>query len=329
MLASPVNSLENPPAVQFPAAVERFARLTAGSPDAVLLHGETGSGKTRLARLIHELGPWRGRPLVHVNCAAIPEALFEREMFGHVRGAFTDARESRAGLLEAANGGTLFLDEIGELPLNLQPKLLQVLEEGSVRRLGSTQATPIRFRLICATNRDLSHMVQVGRFREDLYYRCAVLECRVPPLRERRSEMPALVERLLARSPGAGAHVPRISADALQLLCAYRWPGNIRELENCLRQALVYSENDTIRAEHLPERVRLTHGPTAGLTGGTRPCRAIYSAPADTRAERQMIYDALQAERGNRTRAARRLGMSRATLWVKLQLYGSGAQAAD
>lgn len=299
----------------FPPQVKRFARLVAPSPDPVLLQGETGSGKTRLARLIHDLGPWRDRPFVNVNCAAIPDALFEREMFGHVRGAFTDAKESRAGLLEAASGGTLFLDEIGELPLNLQPKLLQVLEAGSLRRLGSTQATPAHFRLVSATNRDLLEMVHAGRFREDLYYRCAVLECRMPSLRERRPEIAAIVARILSRAPAA-----ILTPEVLAALCAYDWPGNIRELENCLRQALVYAEGGSVRPEHLPERVRLCRTVRVAAEAGRR-ARATYTAPADTRAEREMIVHALHAEGGNRTRAARRLGMSRATLWVKLQRY--------
>lgn len=319
---------EIPGTTRFPDAVERFARLSAPSPDPVLLQGETGSGKTRFARLIHELGPWRNRPFVSVNCAAIPEALFEREMFGHVRGAFTDAKESRAGLLESTGGGTLFLDEIGELPMNLQPKLLQVLEEGSLRRLGSTQSIPIHFRLISATNRDLSEMLRSGRFREDLYYRCAVLECRVPPLRERYAEMPALVERLVARYAATRSRMPRVTGEAMRLLCAYGWPGNIRELENCLRQALVYAEDGIIGPEHLPERIRSTHLSTPSARCRTG-CRSVYTAPADRREERQMIHEALLAEAGNRTRAARRLGMSRATLWIKLQRYGFETQAAD
>jgi transcriptional regulator with PAS, ATPase and Fis domain len=302
----------------FPPQAERFARLVAPSPDPVLLQGETGSGKTRLARLIHDLSRWRDRPFVNVNCAAIPDTLFEREMFGHVRGAFTDAKESRAGLLEAASGGTLFLDEIGELPLNLQPKLLQVLEEGSLRRLGSTQATPARFRLVSATNRDLLEMMGAGRFRGDLYYRCAVLECRIPSLRERKPEIAAIVARILSRAPGSGGDAAILTPEVLAALCAYDWPGNIRELENCLRQALVYAEGGPVRPEHLPERVRLCRTVRAAAA---RRARSTYTAPADTRAEREMIVHALHAEGGNRTRAARRLGMSRATLWIKLQRY--------
>lgn len=302
----------------------QFARLAAGSPLPVLLHGETGSGKTCLARHIHEFGSGAGHPFVHVNCAAIPDGLFEREMFGHVRGAFTDARESRPGLIEEAGGGTLFLDEIGELPLGVQPKLLRVLESGTIRRLGSTCEVPVRFRLIAATNRNLEQMVRDQRFREDLFYRCAVLECRVAPLRERRRDLSALVEYFLARAPEA--QPPEVAAEALELLCAYAWPGNIRELENCLSQALVYASGARIEQEHLPERVR--RAPRGATSATLARGGQSYVAPDDAVQEAQMIRDALHAEGGNKTRAAQRLGMSRATLWIKLQRYGIHGSAA-
>jgi transcriptional regulator with PAS, ATPase and Fis domain len=304
-----------------PPEARAFAQLAAASPDAVLLHGETGAGKTYLARLIHRLGPSPERPFVHVNCASIPESLFEREMFGHVRGAFTDARESRPGLVEAAEGGTLFLDEIGELPAAAQPKLLQVLEEGAVRRLGATHAQRAHFRLIAATNRDLGEMLRQRAFREDLYYRCAVLEYRVPALRERRGEVPALLEYFLARNAPPGAGRPEITPAALALLSAYPWPGNLRELDNCIRRVLAYARGGPVEVRHLPERFHAPESVAAAAERGAPRSASAYVAPDDPDQEVRMIEEALRAEGGNRTRAARRLGMSRATLWIKLQRH--------
>lgn len=303
-----------------PPGVRAFASLAAESSYPVLLHGETGAGKTHLARLIHQLGPRSTKPFVPVNCAAVPENLFESEMFGHVRGAFTGATESRPGLFEMANGGTLFLDEIGELPLHVQPKLLRVLEKGSVRRVGSTHYTPVDVRIIAATNRDLWAMVQQGRFREDLYYRCNVLDWRIAPLRERRHDLPGLILGMLARNSD---RCPEISVEALEILCSYPWPGNIRELDNALSHAVVYAEGGSIEPRHLPERVRASR---TGSNGRAMGCEGgfvqRYAAPEDPRQEREMILETLRAEGGNKTRAAKRLGMSRQTLWIKITQYG-------
>ena len=307
----------------FPYDLLRFAILAANTPHPALLYGETGSGKTHLARLIHQLGPRSEKPFIRVNCASIPESLFESEMFGHVRGAFTDAREARPGLFEAAHGGTLFLDEFGELPLSVQPKLLSVLEEGRVRRLGASRETPVDVRVVAATNRDLHQMMAAREFREDLYFRCAVLECRVPPLRECTQRIPELAADMLARVCAPGA-APRIAADALRVLCAYAWPGNLRELDNVLRQAATYAEDGCIRAHHLPQRVRDRHTPWLAQqapAAATRKPR--YRGPEDPEREIGMIVDALRAEDGNRTRAAGRMGMSRAAFWIKLQRYAA------
>jgi DNA-binding NtrC family response regulator len=243
-------------------------------------------------------------------------------MFGHVRGAFTGATEDRPGLFEAANGGTLFLDEVGELPLDIQPKLLRVLEEGSVRRLGSIENTRVDVRIITATNRDLWRLVQDKTFREDLYYRCCVLECQILPLRQCRAEIPALVHRLLARYAPAHGAPAEITQDAMERICSYEWPGNIRELGNALCQALVYSEGQAICVHHLPRRLQLSCGTGEDVCGegGSRRCK--YAAPEDVQQERRLILEALMAEGSNRTRAAKRLRMGRSTLWAKLKQYG-------
>lgn len=298
-----------------------FAEMAAYTDCPVLLHGETGSGKTHLANLIHNLSRRAAGPLMRINCAAIPEPLFEGEMFGHVRGAFTDAREERVGVIEAADRGTLFLDELGDMPLLLQPKLLAVLEDGQVRRLGSTRSISVSVRLIAASNRDLASMVAQKEFRADLYYRCAVLEFSVPPLRERPDDIHAIAESLLTRiSPDA--HL-ELSDDAVDLLRSYQWPGNIREMENLLRHAAASVRSGTIRASDLPRKViapRLAVG--AGTVVGARR----YSRPKCSAQEMSLIRQALISEGGNKTRAAERLGMSRTTLWAKLQRYPGFAE---
>jgi DNA-binding NtrC family response regulator len=289
----------------------------------VLILGETGSGKTRLAREIHALSPRAQRPFVRVNCGAIVETLFEREMFGHVRGAFTDAREAGTGYIEAAQGGTLFLDEIGELPLNIQSKLLTILEDGTFRRIGSPIELRGEMRVIAATNIDIRAMVAEKRFRADLYHRLAVLCHTLPRLRERH-DLDAVVQAVLAERVCPPGRRLTLSPAAYAVIAAYEWPGNIRELENALLYASVHAPSDVIEAEFLPEEVRgaaVAHG--GRVIPGTR-----YVAPASPRAEREMIVAALGSTGGNRTRAARLLGMSRAALWIKLQRYGLHAPKA-
>lgn len=301
-------------------AMMDFARLAARSSCPVLLNGETGSGKTYLAKLIHHLSSRSRGPLVRVNCAAIPEGLFEGEMFGHVRGAFTDAREARAGVFEAATGGTLFLDELGELPLHVQPKLLTVLEESTVRRLGSTRSIPVDVRIVAASNCGLAAMVADRRFRGDLYYRCAVLEFTVPPLRARADEIPRIARYLLARISPPGRSL-RLSDEAAEALCGYSWPGNIRELENLLHQAVAVVRGDVVRGADLPPRLKgWAPADLAGALASSARSRR-YSPPATQHQEMHQIHEALLAEGGNKTRAAERLGMSRTTLWTKLQRY--------
>lgn len=307
------------PRVQLGSAVVPFAERAARCGEPVLICGETGSGKTELALQIHELSRRAQGPFVRVNCGAIPESLFEREMFGHVRGAFTDARESRAGLFEAADRGTLFLDEVGELPLQVQSKLLAALEERCVRRLGAVNEVRVDVRVIAATNCDLREMVRCKRFREDLFHRLAVLRIRTPPLRDRRQELPALMDALLARRDEAGP-APRLSPEVLEIIGAYPWPGNLRELDNALRHAAAFADDGVIRPEHLPEEV-MQHEAAGAAPDGRRGGRR-YSAPADRVEEKERIVTALHETGGNRTHAARRLGMSRSALWIKMQRYG-------
>jgi DNA-binding NtrC family response regulator len=306
--------------VHLGTAVIPFAERAARCGEPVLICGETGSGKTELAMQIHELSRRAHGPFVRVNCGAIPESLFEREMFGHVRGAFTDARESRAGLFEAADGGTLFLDEVGELPLQVQSKLLAALEERCVRRLGAVSETRVDVRVVAATNSDLREMMRCKLFREDLFHRLAVLRIHTPPLRERRQELTALIDALLARRGDAGP-APRVSHEALEVMRAYPWPGNLRELDNALRHAAAFADDGVIRPEHLPEELMLHEAAGAARGGGRRGGRR-YSAPADPVEEKETIVSALRETGGNRTHAARRLGMSRSALWIKMQRYG-------
>jgi DNA-binding NtrC family response regulator len=309
-----------PPVAPVAAESQRFAAIAARTEYPVLLLGETGVGKTYLARLIHRSSARVAQPFLDINCAAVPAALFEREMFGHVRGAFTDAKDSQPGFVEAADRGTLFLDEISELPIAMQPKLLTVLEERRSRRLGSPHERQVDIRLIAATNRDLQGMVGRHEFREDLFHRCAVLEHRVPALRERPDDLRAVIAWLLARLVGPNAELPMVTPEAEEVLYAYTWPGNIRELDNALRHALAYTLNRYVDRRHLPERVR---GSLRAPSPGSCTARAAdrYAAPSDPRAEVETIVAALREAGGNRTRAARRLGMSRSTLWAKLGRY--------
>ncbi|MDB4873855.1 MAG: atoC [Gemmatimonadetes bacterium] len=314
-----------------PAASLDFARLAAASAYPILLSGETGSGKTHLARAIHEMSVRRSWPFVAVNCGAIPEQLFEREMFGHVRGAFTDARESQPGVVEGAHRGTLLLDEIGETPPATQAKLLSVYEDGVIRRLGATVTVAVDVRMVAATNASLEQLVARRLFRADLFHRCAVLEHHLAPLRERREELPLIIETLLRRIAGPAAPLPAITADAYALIAEYDWPGNLRELDNALRRAVVHAGSGAMDAGHLPDRVRR---PVRLAASAPTSKMRRYAAPADRGGELLAIQTALLQERGNRTHAARRLGMSRSTLWAKLRhglpevrVSGNGATA--
>jgi two-component system response regulator HydG len=284
-----------------------LVELAARHPDApVLLQGETGTGKGYVARQIHDRSARKDAPFVEINCASLTSTFFESELFGHERGAFTDARTAKRGLLEVAGTGTVFLDEVAEMPLEVQPKLLKVIEEHAFRRLGGTTSLRSSARLIVATNEPLAEAVERKRFRADLYYRLQVLTIVLPPLRERRDEIPALARALLPRGATLGA-----AAEAA--LMAYAWPGNIRELRNTLWRASILAEGRTIEPGHLG----LQPAASAATGGATTPNAVLSLAEA----ERRAIASALAAADGNRTRAAVLLGIARSTLLEKLKRY--------
>jgi two-component system response regulator HydG len=264
---------------------------------------------------------------VAVNCAAIPEALIESELFGHVRGAFTDARGARTGLFLQAHGGTLFLDEIGDLPLSLQPKLLRALQERSVRPVGSDAEVPCDVRVITATNRDLEAAVREGRFREDLFFRLAVIHVPVPPLRDRGNDVLALAQHFLSRSAKeANSSVRGLSPAAAERLLAYEWPGNVRELQNAIERAVALARTDVLNADDLPERVT---GPrTNGSAAPGETAQPTTFAPLDE-VERRHILRVLEAMRGNKTVAAQVLGIDRKTLHRKLTGYAGVPRRAS
>jgi len=298
------------------AIVEKVARHS--SP--VLLTGASGTGKELVARLIHEHSPRSDCPFVPVNCGGIPETLLESEFFGYVRGAFTGADRDKAGLFEAAHRGTLFLDEVGDLPLSLQVKLLRALQEGEVRRVGSTDTKRVDVRVISATNRDLEEAVETGEFREDLYYRLAVVPIHLPPLRTRREEVPELVNHLMERHRARlGVGVAGVEADAMQVLLSYPWPGNIRELENVLERAMVLADGNTITMDDLPETVRRP-SPDSPVPGLDTDDLSVKRHGA--RLEKHLIQLALDRTGGNKTQAADLLELSPRALRYKIQEYG-------
>ncbi len=287
-------------------AMEKVARTSA----TVLLLGESGTGKEVAARSIHDLSDRKGRPFMAVNCAALSETLLESELFGHEKGAFTGASERRRGRIELADGGTFFLDEVAELKPALQAKLLRVIQERAFERVGGTRTLTVNVRWIAATNRDLRHMIEDGSFREDLYHRLAVFPIRMPPLRERRTDILPIARSLLARiSDELGRRPPELAEDAEHKLLQWSWPGNVRELANALERAAILADGTELRAEHLwLEPSSGGHGPEAEL-----------KSLADM--EREAIARALEAVGGNRRRAAELLGIGERTLYDKLRRY--------
>ena len=290
--------------------VERVAPTGA----TVLILGESGTGKEVIAKAVHHASPRAARPFVAVNCGAVPETLLESELFGFTRGAFTGAVASKLGLFEEADGGTLFLDEIAEMPAALQVKLLRTLQSGEIRRLGATQATTIDVRVIAATNRDLAPMIAEGSFREDLFYRLNVIQIVLPPLRERREDIPALAEHFMARSAAKLDRDVRLSPEALERLLRYPWPGNVRELENAIERAVILARGESVAPEDLPPHV------AAALHLGPSPTLPKQTTLAD--AERDHILQTLERFGRNHSAAAEALGIGRTTLWRKLKEYG-------
>jgi DNA-binding NtrC family response regulator len=297
--------------------IERVATSRAN----VLISGESGTGKELVAHAIHELGPRAAGPFVAVNCAAIPVTLLESELFGHERGAFTDARERRIGRFEAASGGTLFLDEIAELVPAVQAKLLRALQERSVERLGSTQPIEVDVRFVAATNRDLEREVAAGRFRADLYYRIAVVPIALPPLRERREDVRPLAEEFLARAREEARRGPRsIAPEALAALERFGWPGNVRELENAIERAVALSEREVLGRDDLPPAIAQAEQ-LEEIQAGVRAGRLGFDA-AVARFEQDLLRGALERNAWNQTRAAAQLGITRRQLKLKMDRYG-------
>jgi two-component system response regulator HydG len=303
----------SPPMRQLHDLIKRVAM----SDVPVLISGESGTGKELVARALHRCGARSRAPFIAINCAAVPESLLESELFGHAKGAFTDARSDRVGLFAQAEGGTLFLDEIGELPLNLQPKLLRALQERSVRPVGGRAEVAFDIRIIAATNRDLETEVADGRFREDLYYRIHVLEIATPPLRMCGNDIPTLAQRFIEQFALA-QHKPitgMLPAVAEKLL-AYPWPGNVRELQNCLERAVTLCRHDRIAVEDLPAKVR----------DHERTRLVLSMEPSDMvpmeEIERRYVTHVYEASHGNKSLAAKILGFNRKTLYRKLRRYG-------
>jgi len=294
--------------------VFELVRNAARSDAPVIILGESGTGKELVARAIHDVGIRGEKPFVKVNCAALNEALLESELFGHVKGAFTGAFRDREGRFEAAHQGEIFLDEIGDLPPHIQVKLLRVLEEKVVERVGANTPIPINVRIISATNRNLDALVAEGVFRKDLFYRINVIPIWVPPLRERTEDIPLLAEAFLKRiSLKTGQTIPAVSPEAMALLMNYPWPGNVRELKSAFEYACVTGHENRLEPYHFPPNIV-----------GQRVVTTPYSAPHESREEtqRRQLITALQQTGGNRTAAAKILGVTRVTVWNRMKRFG-------
>ena len=301
--------------------LQRVVRIAPFS-STVLITGESGTGKEVVARLIHLNSKVRNNPFVTVNCAAIPETLLESELFGYVKGAFSGAARTKRGLFEEANGGTILLDEIGELPLSLQVKLLRVLQEGKLRRLGDTGEISVDVRVMAATSRTLSEEVQAGRFREDLYYRLNIIPIVMPPLRGRTEDIPLLVHYFLKKL-NRGPEPMDVAPEAMQILMNYAWPGNVRELQNIVERALVLSDMNTVTLESLPPELRETPGAFRVQIPEEQLSIKRTLSELVPRVEQELIHRALKRTNNNRTRAARLLEISHRSLLYKLKEYPS------
>jgi transcriptional regulator with GAF, ATPase, and Fis domain len=306
----------------------------ADSPSTILITGESGTGKGLIAQELHRRSSRREKALIKVNCAAIPKDLVESELFGYEKGAFTGAVGSKPGRFELADGGTLFLDEIGEIPVEIQVKLLRALQESEFERVGGVRTLRVDVRLIAATNRDLKALIAEGRFREDLFYRLAVVPMELPPLRERRADIPLLVSHFLEKfNLRLGKHVEAVDPEAMQVLQAYGWPGNIRELENLMERSVLFADGPVIEAAQLPDSLRelapaaapMPIAPVGPLGAIASPAGASMKEivrQAQAELERELIARALEETGGNVTRAAKRLQISRKSLQVKMKDLG-------
>ncbi len=302
----------------------------ADSPSTVLITGESGTGKELIATALHDGSSRRDKPLIKINCAAIPKDLMESELFGYERGAFTGAVTSKPGRFELADGGTLFLDEIGEVPIEMQVKLLRVLQESEFERVGGIKTTRVDVRLIAATNRDLAAEVEAGRFRKDLYYRLNVVPIHLPSLRDRRADVPLLVRHFIEKyNKRLNKKIEGIADDAIAMLQGYPWPGNIRELENMMERVLLFADGPRIEVKDLPEPVRTTLPSAAPLLTDTSAPPAVGETPLkdflkakQAEIEKAFIVQALAKTEGNVTRAAKLLGISRKSLQTKMKEFG-------
>ena len=295
----------------------RIIAKAAQSSHPVLILGERGTGKEMVARSIHFSGAFRDKPFIPVDCGSLLPALIESELFGYVKGAFTGAVNSKDGLLAIAEGGTVFLDEVGELPLDLQAKLLRAIQEKEIRPVGSTRCVPINVRILAATNRDLERAVAQGTFRRDLYFRLNVLSLRIPPLRERRQDIPLLADHFLERLNRGSDQSHKLADDTMKLMLAYDWPGNVRELENCLERGCAFATGPVISVIDLPSSISEDRGNLA--RSDDRTAKIISMAEL----EKQTILGTIEQLHGDKLLAARLLGIGKTTLYRKLKEYGS------
>jgi transcriptional regulator with PAS, ATPase and Fis domain len=287
----------------------------AQSDAPVIVTGESGTGKELVAQAIHAASPRKDKPLIKVNCAALPESLLESELFGHVKGAFTGAVASREGRFEAANGGYILLDEIGDLPLSIQVKLLRVLEDRVIERVGDHRPIPVDVRIITATNKDLRELVQAGAFREDFFFRVNVIPIHLPALRERLDDLPLLAETFFHRLKAkTGKDIQGISHEAMDVLYRHNWPGNIRELKSVFEYAFVVCNQATIQPEHLLPSVQHSEG-------SEMASKPVHQPATSSERKKQELIEALQRTGGNRSEAARLLGISRTTVWNRMRRF--------
>jgi len=294
----------------------------ASTPSTVLITGESGTGKELIARALHENSARHSGPFIKINCAAIPKTLMESELFGYEKGAFTGAVGAKPGRFELAHGGTLFLDEIGEIPVEMQVKLLRVLQESEFERVGGIKTIKVDVRLVTATNRDLVQDISSGSFREDLYYRLNVVPIHIPPLRDRREDIPLLVEHFLAKfNDRLKKQIDSVSADAISRLISYHWPGNIRELENLMERTMLFCERSEIQVSDLPPEIGGLSPVSAAASPNAASLKEAVRAETE-RVERELIQKALDETGGNVTQAARKLKISRKSLQTKMKELG-------